>query len=106
MQADEAKENSPGCSLSDDVLDAALVAISMLDDEQPLNESLPSTSELTEMQPMLDSWQPSAQEAVLEEPLRFELGSQECNEMSEQMAVMIPLGEPRCATHSTRECSY
>ena len=37
------------------------------------------------MQPMLDGWQPSAQEAVLEEPLRFELGSQECNEMSEQI---------------------
>jgi hypothetical protein len=104
VQEDEAKENSPGCSLSDDELNAVIVA--MLDDEQPFNESLPSTSELIEMQPMLDSWQPSAQEAVLEEPLRFELGSQECNEMSEQMAVMIPLGEPRCATHSLRECSW
>ena len=89
MQEDEATENSPGCSLSDDELDAAIVA--MLGDEQPFDESLPSTSELIEMQPMLDSWQSSAQEAVLEEPLRFELGSQECNEMSEQMAAMIPL---------------
>ena len=80
----------------------------MLDDEQPLNESLPSTSELIGMQPILDSWQPSAQVAVLEEPLSFELGSLECNEMSdpEQMTVLIPLGEPRCATHSLRECSW
>ena len=107
MQKDEAKDTSPGCSLSDDQLDAAIVEL--LDDGQPLNDCLPSTSELIEMQTMHDSWQPpaqEAQEAVLEEPLRFELGLQECNEMSEQMAVMIPLGEPRCHTHSQLECSY
>ena len=104
VQEDEAKDTSPGCSPSLDQLDAALVEL--LDDGQPLNDCLPSTSELIEMQTMHDSWQPPAQEAVLEEPLRFELGSHECNEMSEQMAVMIPLGEPRCATHSTTECSY
>ena len=100
----EAKDTSPGCSLSLDQLDAAIVEL--LDDRQPLKDCLPSASELVKMQTMHDSWQPSAQEEVLEEPLRFELGSQERNEMSEQMAVMIPLGEPRCDTHSTTECSY
>ena len=108
MQADEAKENSPGvgvggCSLADGELDAALIA--MLDDvPRPLNESLASTSELIGMPSMLDSWEPSAQAALLEEPLSFELGSTESRLLSEPMTVLIPLGEPRCHTHSLQEC--
>ena len=79
-------------------LDAALVA--MLDDEQPLNESLASNSELIGMPSMFDSWESLTQAALIEEPLSFELGYAESRLLSGQMTVLIPLGEPRCATHS------
>ena len=82
MQVDEAEENSPGVGVRM-LFDAALIA--MLDDvPRPLNESLASTSELIGMPSMLDSWEPSAQAALLEEPLSFGWGSPESRLLTEQ----------------------
>ena len=105
MQADEANENSPDvgigdCSIADDdrELDAALVAM-LRGVPEPLHESLPSTSELVAMHPMLDSWESSAQTALLEEPLDFVLDATESGPL-EQMTMLTP----RCHTHSNAEC--